>query len=768
VESPESGIASSYARALDPWKCRSSPCEDNCVFVRFSVIAAPLALLGLVLGFYWRFLTTQYTWMDHPDMARQVLPWYQVQAASWQRGEFPLWDPHVWAGQPLAGQMQPGSVYPPNWLLFLLPLDESGHIRPRWPQWNFVAAHFFAALFGYWLCRDLGRSRPASLLGGGAFAMSGIVGSLGWPQMLNGAIWLPLVVLFTLRAQRGIRPPANAAWSGVFLGVAFLSGHHQIPAYTLLAMSGLWMFALWRERGRAAAPAAFFFACALLTGAAQLLPVYEFGRNAIRFVGAPAAAGVAWDQHVPYPVHEQYSLFPRETLGLILPHVTDKDVFVGLVIAFLAMYAVTAARPGEARVLLALAIGGLAIAFGGLSVFHGVAYALIPSFDKLRTPAAALVLVQFALAVLAAYGLDALGSAPAASGWIRGLTIAGAAPWPVLAVAAMVRPEAGREYERLAVFGLVSLALAAVLWAWRWQRISFGGLGAAVVLLMLFELGTAYGPGYRHRDAAAGYLAELGRDRDIVEFLRAQPDFTRLEVNPEDVPYNLGDWEGIDAMQSVLPSLTVNVARYMGDAALARDLGPRLFSLSHYLGRDPVRPGQVELFRGRSGLAVYRNPAVQPRVWTVHEAAEVAGPDLAGRVSAADLSRQVFLPGDAPALQVCPGNDKIQGVVRTTNTIRLEAEMACRGMVILSDTYFPGWRAWVDGAEVPVHAAYGVLRGVVVEAGVHRLELEYRPRSVLLGALLSLAGVCAALGLTMWNRTSAPGVEGVTAVPRRA
>lgn len=710
----------------------------------------------MVSAFYWRFLTRQYTWMDHPDMARQVLPWYQVQAASWQRGEFPLWDPHVWAGQPLAGQMQPSALYPPNWLLFLLPLDASGHVDLRWAQWSFVAAHLLAAVFGYWLCRSLGRSRPAALLGGGAFALSGIVGSLGWPQMLNGAIWLPLVVLFTLRAQRGIRPLANAAWAGVFLGVAFLGGHHQIPAFILLAMTGVWLDALWRTRWRAAAPAACFGACALLSGAAQLLPVYEFGVNAIRFVGPPATAGLGWDQHVPYPVHERYALFPREVLGLILPYVTDKDVFVGLVIALLAAYAVAAARPREVRLLLAIAVGGLALAFGGLSVFHGVAYALLPSFDKLRTPAAALVLVQFVLAVLAAYGLDAVRSGPVAPGWIRGLAIAGAAPWPVLAIAAMVRPEAGREYERLAVFGLVALALAALLWACRSQRISFAGLSAAAILLMLFELGTLYGPGYPHRDAAAGYLAELGRDRDIVEFLRAQPDFTRLEVNVEDVPYNIGDWEGIDVMQSVLPSLTVNVARYMGDASLAQDLAPRLFALSHYLGRAPIRDGQTELFRGRSGLAVYRNPAVQPRAWTVHQATAVPEKDLPARAKAGEVSQEVFLAGDAPALEACRESDRIRNLARSTNAIRLEAEMACRGMVILSDTYFPGWRAKVDGAEVPIYAAYGVLRGVVVEAGVHRLELEYRPDLLRLGALLSSAGVCAAWGLTLWERKLRP------------
>jgi uncharacterized membrane protein YfhO len=58
-------------------------------------------------------------------------------------------------------------------------------------------------------------------------------------------------------------------------------------------------------------------------------------------------------------------------------------------------------------------------------------------------------------------------------------------------------------------------------------------------------------------------------------------------------------------------------------------------------------------------------------------------------------------------------------------------------MVILSDTFFPGWLASVDGRDTPIHEAYGFLRGVVVPGGLHTLEFRYRPRSVFLGAALT-------------------------------
>jgi uncharacterized membrane protein YfhO len=87
------------------------------------------------------------------------------------------------------------------------------------------------------------------------------------------------------------------------------------------------------------------------------------------------------------------------------------------------------------------------------------------------------------------------------------------------------------------------------------------------------------------------------------------------------------------------------------------------------------------------------------------------------------------------------------------NFIRIDAQMQCRGMVILSDTWFPGWVATVDGKRATIERAYGVVRGVVVEAGTHTIEMRYRPMSVYIGALLSLlaAAIVLAVNVPHWK-----------------
>jgi uncharacterized membrane protein YfhO len=67
-------------------------------------------------------------------------------------------------------------------------------------------------------------------------------------------------------------------------------------------------------------------------------------------------------------------------------------------------------------------------------------------------------------------------------------------------------------------------------------------------------------------------------------------------------------------------------------------------------------------------------------------------------------------------------------------------------MVVLSDTYYPGWRARVDHQSAEIYEVNGAMRGVAVPRGTHTITMRYRPLSVYLGAALSLAGILGALG----------------------
>ena len=73
---------------------------------------------------------------------------------------------------------------------------------------------------------------------------------------------------------------------------------------------------------------------------------------------------------------------------------------------------------------------------------------------------------------------------------------------------------------------------------------------------------------------------------------------------------------------------------------------------------------------------------------------------------------------------------------------RLTVAVAARrpGVLVVTEGYDPGWRAWVDGAPAPVWRANAIFRAVPVGEGDHRVEMRYRPPSVAWGAAASALG----------------------------
>jgi uncharacterized membrane protein YfhO len=59
--------------------------------------------------------------------------------------------------------------------------------------------------------------------------------------------------------------------------------------------------------------------------------------------------------------------------------------------------------------------------------------------------------------------------------------------------------------------------------------------------------------------------------------------------------------------------------------------------------------------------------------------------------------------------------------------VTVEAKLPRAGFLVLSDTYFPGWTAAVDGRETPIYRANYTFRAVALPAGAHTVTFSYRP-----------------------------------------
>ncbi len=745
----------------------------------------PLLLLVIVVLFHWRLtLTNQFTWLEDPDSANQVLPWFQFQAMQWHGLHIPAWDPNAWTGQPLYGQGQPGSAYPLNWLMFLMPL-EKGVISMTVLNWYFVLIRYIGMLGCYALCRDFKCSRSASVLGACVFGLGGFVATTGWPQMVNGAVWAPLVFLFLFRVERGEHRVTNAVLSGFFLGFAWLSGHPQAPLFISLAAIAVWIWMALRSgrihRG-VLRLAAISLVIAVMASAFQTFPLAEYGSRSVRWLGTPDP--LAFDETTPYYVHEQNSLRPVEVLSLFLPVPALWNPFIGTAAFSLAMLgAILAWKERHARGMAVMAAAGLLFALGPHGLIQGVLYSIIPMLQKARSPGAAIIVFSLAVAPLAAMGFDRLkllGQANATedilSRWplyfARTLAAFGGllllanfflsfsiqffAPRFFAATTLPVKVDPATAVNWIMISAIAALLTAALIAAFRSGVIPPGPAAFAAIFLVLFELSSVHTFGFTDRgpnSERTPLLNNLSKHKDIAQFLLDRRDSGRVEYLNTDIPYNFGDWYGIETFSAYTASVTANVWQSRIFKPEVRDI----FGIRYAIAKQPARPEQRLVFTGVSGLNVYENPSAFPRVWAVHESTPVPDADTARATLGSaefDARKKVFFIGSAAsrsaAFASCPdaSTDKVTLRVHGNNRVTIQASLACPGMVILSDTFYPGWRATVDGRPAAIEAADGIFRGVAVPAGEHTIDMKYRPLSVIGGGALSLlAGLIAAAAL---------------------
>lgn len=707
----------------------------------------PALLVFGVITVFWKIaLTKQYTFLESPDNANQVMPWLQAQVYAIRHFSVLLWDPYEWFGQSLIGQVQPGVASPFTFLLALAPLHD-GHIQPFYVCLWFVLMHCLAALFAYWFLRDLKLAVWPCIIGGLLYATAGFCGNTEWPQQLAPGIWAPLVFLFLLRSLRGVSPLRNAGWAGVLLGVSWLCGHHE-PAFLLtLAVAGTGAAALLQSEDRrgTALRLGVLFGLMALVSAVQVLPAMEYGKEAKRWT---TTGPLTWKMKVGIPEHEDSGLPARELVHVALPGGGGlrTDPFFGIVGLSLAAIALLGAfRRSEVRLFVVLAVCALVYAISQHNPLYGLLYVFMPYVEKSRAPIMALSIFHFSVTMLAGIGADLLF---ARAEWVREARL----PRILLVTAAalLILPLFKPDLDaRWSMIGLITLLLAALYYAWSNGHVRRQWAMALVALLAVLEQSNEVGWGWTnvHDEKRTVFLKPMLETQDVGRYLQWFPGIKRVGVNDNDVKFTFGDWYRLDAAHAFTASMLTSTS----ELGWWQDRLVQMYGINFFVSRTPTRAEhQQEMFQGSSGIRVYANLDVFPRAWTVHELMtapnEWNGATMV-RDSDLDLRKVAVLVKETPSLEKCDAADNVTGIVDRAQFVQVKVDMACKGLVIVSDNWYPGWSARVDGQSARIWKVNTVIRGVVVDRGRHVVEMRYRPFSVYFGTACLLLGLGAAVVL---------------------
>jgi hypothetical protein len=155
-------------------------------------------------------------------------------------------------------------------------------------------------------------------------------------------------------------------------------------------------------------------------------------------------------------------------------------------------------------------------------------------------------------------------------------------------------------------------------------------------------------------------------------------------------------------------------------------------------------------------VLVYENPSAFPRAFAVSRW-ESAPNAVAARARA--LAPE-FDPRSSAVVEGRAAGAGHDGVVKIAEygatRLRLSVEMNGPGLIVLTDTFYPGWDARVDEQATRIHRVNGVFRGVFVEGGRHEITMRFRPWSQSWGLALSVAGLATVIGLLAAPRREDP------------
>jgi hypothetical protein len=753
-------------------------------------VAATYALAALSLG--WPALGGQFLVSPHSDQYIAGYAFREFAAASLREGNgFPLWNPYLFGGMPYVAAMHGDIFYPTFLLRMILPTDVA-------MTWGFIIHVFLAGVFTYLFLRSLGLGFFGSLVGGLAYMMSGNVAGLVSPGHDGKLFISALLPLALFLVVRGVRDGRQWAWGAlaVTVGLAVLSPHPQLLQYMLLVCGALGFFLAFADTGLgklpratalrrlAASAAAVILGFAM--GAIQYLPVREY------VAWSPRAGGKGWEAATSYsmPPEEMVNFWVPQFSGILDRYWGDNGIhyhseYLGVAVILLAVLAFARGKLGVTRNVLwffaGVTIVALLWALGGNTPFYRLVYAIVPGTKFFRAPSTMLYVVSFGVAVLAAVGADravrrdvsrrylvawaVVVGAVGVLGAIGALTNLGvslAQPEQtsfVLENDAALRGGALRSM----LFGALALTCLFLLASGRVGREAGGFLLAGIVAVDLWSIERMY---WQFSPPAEQLFASDA----TIEYIKQQPEPGRVLGVATTQPGLSDPFLRRDALmghrvRTVLGYHGNELGRYQVLGGFAQGwnqiANPNFWQLMNvrWILTDAESLGVPGLnrvvgpVRNSYGTTVYLYELADPHpaAWVTPAIVKATDEEAFGTVLDPRFDvRRAALFDTAAAVQAVqlnalPPAPEVRA--RTTRfepgaiDVELDQPAPPGSALIVSENYYPGWSATVDGKPATIGRADMTLIGVELPAGARKIELRFASEPYEKGKTITLVAL---------------------------
>lgn len=651
------------------------------------------------------------------------------------QGHIPAWNPAVSFGFPVIASAQIGFFYPVLFILRLLPV---------WLELPLVLVLHVAmlAIGTFLFARKLGMSKQGSVLTALSFSLSQFV----WQHLTHLNIflamaWFPwqMIVVHTIFSKQKISSK-NIALLILLFAIPFLIGQIQVP-FLMMGVGlvyGIFLRLTPRDKRRIPlltilVPIMVIAFGVFLLAAIQLFPTFELAKLSSR--GSGGGFDIINANQFSYPLyHLPTLLFPRfygndnTYWGKRLE--IEYGFYIGVIPLLIAVWYLATKRKKD-PFFIWLGVISFLLALGSLSPFRLLG--IEPSLWIFSAPARWLLFTTFSLSIFAGFGFDAIWShrvqARKFFAITSGVVLSGILIANIFLLFAPV---------------LSSQKLQSMLTSARTSSVSLASPYTTIAIISLIALPFAVG----HKHGKKIILIVSALDLIIIAYTTTPNlswnDILQPPATVHELPQAVLDY------QARIYSL-----RDGGDTgAYFTDPSSRANTEIRQLQKDLLLP----MMSAQFGIYGIEWPASLD-IREITNTASQLHPDNPNTIENTELARELNIGAvltQKPAgkvsvqqLDAKPRFDISSGTVELVSEgpsrLLLKTSSQQNSTLIIRDTYYPGWHAFVDGNEVPIQKSPLFFRSIQVPEGQHEILMKYRQTTIRMGGFVSLFACCCIL-----------------------
>ncbi|MEW6095028.1 MAG: YfhO family protein [bacterium] len=741
---------------------------------RLENVLAIFILLLLLSIFFWKAITLQGLWVTGEfslsDITELNFPLKYLLYDSLQKFSLPLWTKDLLCGYPAFAEGEGGHLYPLNLLLFsfLPPLAAFNY--------SLIISYLLAGFFTYLFARKIKLSWYSSLISGIIFMFSGfLVTHLKHPSMISACSLMPLLFYLVecYWGQIGLTPLILA---GVIFGLQILAGHQQITVYSMVGVSLYFLFRFLitlfienysqpkkrrktKKLNKLRKPfkdtslkLAFFTLIIIIglgIGAVQILPTYELSNHSYR------SAEIGFENIVRFPYPPKHLItfikpyfygdpgegtysIPGEEWGFFW----ENTGYVGILPLILSLIGITfiflrnkKASFSPANILSSnqhIIFFSFLLIFSILLVLgkYGPLFPLLklPVLSTFRFPARFLMLVDFSLAILTAFGIEVLLNK------VKFKKIIKCCILPIIVI-------------DLFIFGLkFNPTISPKLWFEKPESVKF--LEKDKSIYRIYSLGAEATWSHVYFSISHGWR------KNLLPYLKHREI---LAVNSN----LLHGVSNADAYFPLLPlrpwmfkkfiEQNINFDNRRGIAIIPPHLMKimSMLNINYILSFYQVENEKLDLVKtidvgeGLPPLKIYKNHSCLPRAFLVPTTRVVSD---ANKIIQ-ELTKEDFEPKKEvivekeiphPSSLIPHPSSLVEIVTYQSNKAILNVSSPTDCILFMSDTYYSSWRVFIDGVEGEIFPANLGFRGVALSKGEHEVKFVYKPKAFKIGLIITL------------------------------